>query len=248
MLSHGQSRGRAQVPLFEKCFIWLRDRGFFLVLLALQNLKSGLFLCPTILGHVNPNRALTRHGAKVGDRVYVTGTLGDSKAGLQILQRQKNQKKPTVPQPYETFLKKRHLRPTPRLAVGQHLSQDRLAHAAIDVSDGLSGDIHHLCQASGVGVELWATHLPISRQCQAYAAAHRVNPIDIALEGGEDYELLFTINPRNQDKVTDLSHMLKTTMTCIGEIQPKPFGLALKLESGIQQKITRQSYDHFSKP
>jgi thiamine-monophosphate kinase len=208
--------------------------------------KSGLFLCLTILGHVNPNRALTRHGAKVGDRVYVTGTLGDSKAGLQILQHQKKQKKHTVPQSYDTFLKKRHLRPTPRLAVGQHLSQDRLAHAAIDVSDGLSGDIHHLCQASHVGVELWASHLPISRQCQAYAAAHRVNPIDIALEGGEDYELLFTINPQNQARVTDLAHMLKTTMTCIGEIKPKLFGLRLKLEGGNNRKIIRQSFDHFS--
>jgi len=210
--------------------------------------KSGLFLCLTILGHVNPNHALTRHGAKVGDRVYVTGTLGDSKAGLHILQRQKKQNKPKVPQPYETFLKKRHLRPTPRLAIGQHLSQDRLAHAAIDVSDGLSGDIHHLCQASRVGVELWATHLPISPPCQAYAAAHRRNPIDIALEGGEDYELLFTIDPRNQDRVIDLSHRLKTTMTCIGEIKPKPFGLKLQLENGNNRKIIRQSFDHFSKP
>ncbi len=208
--------------------------------------KSGLFLCLTILGHVRANRALTRQGAKVGDRVYVTGTLGDSKAGLQILQRQRKQKKTTTHQPYETFLKKRHLCPIPRLAIGQHLSQGRLAHAAIDVSDGLSGDIHHLCHASRVGVELWATHLPISRQCQAYAAAHRCNPIDIALEGGEDYELLFTIDPRNQGRVTELSHTLKTTMTCIGEIKPKPFGLRLKLEDGINRKIMRQSYDHFS--
>jgi len=209
--------------------------------------KSGLFLCFTILGHVPPKQALTRQSAKVGDKVYVTGTLGDSKAGLQILQRQAKQQTSHADQPYERFLKKRHLRPTPRLAIGQHLSKDRLAHAAIDVSDGLSGDILHLCQASQVGVELWASHLPISRQCQTYTANHCPNPIDFALAGGEDYELLFTIPSRNQGKVSDLSRVLKTKMTCIGEIKPKSFGLRLKLKGGTSRNISRQSYDHFSK-
>ena len=209
--------------------------------------KSGLFLCLTILGEVPPKLALTRHGAKIGDKVYVTGCLGDSKAGLQILQHQAETKQTTPMQPYETFLKKRHLRPTPRLAVGQHLSRHRLAHSAIDVSDGLSGDIRHICQASQVGVELWASHIPLSRQCQAYTASQRRNPIDFALAGGEDYELLFTIAPRNQSKVSDLGRTLKTQMTCIGEIKPRSYGLRLKLEGGTSRNIAKQSYDHFSK-
>ncbi len=208
--------------------------------------KSGLFLCLTILGQVPSNQALTRRGAKVGDKIYVTGTLGDSKAGLQILQNQAKSKKTTAGKPYETFLKKRHLRPTPRLAVGQHLSRDHLAHAAIDVSDGLSGDILHLCEASRVGVELWASQLPLSRQCQAYAATQGHNPIDFALAGGEDYELLFTIAPRHQAQVSDLGKRLRTQMTCIGEIKPRAYGLRLKLEGGNHRNITRQSYDHFS--
>lgn len=209
--------------------------------------KSGLFLCLTILGQAPPKRVLTRQGAKVGDKVYVTGTLGDSKAGLQILQHQAKHKNAKADQPYEKFLKKRHLRPTPRLAVGQHLLKDGLAHAAIDVSDGLSGDIQHLCKASQVGVELWASHLPLSRQCQAYISTHFYSSIDFALAGGEDYELLFTVAPRNQGKVFDLAKILNTKMTCIGEIKPKSFGLRLKLEGGNSRKISRQSYDHFSK-
>jgi thiamine-monophosphate kinase len=209
--------------------------------------KSGLFLCVTILGQVAKNHALTRQGARVGDRVYVTGTLGDSHAGLEILQRRSKKKKASPPQPYEMFLKKRHLRPTPRLAIGHALSQGRLAHAAIDVSDGLSGDIHHICEASRVGVELRADLLPISRQCRAYAAAHRLDPIDIALEGGEDYELLFTIAPRNQKTMSGLSHTFKTPITCIGEIKPKSFGRRLKSEEGINRNILKKSYDHFSR-
>lgn len=209
--------------------------------------KSGLFLCLTILGQAPPKRVLTRQGAKIGDRVYVTGTLGDSKAGLQILQHQAKHQRTKADQPYERFLKKRHLQPTPRLAVGQHLSKERLAHAAIDVSDGLSGDIQHICQASQVGVELWSSHLPLSRQCQTYAATQHHSSIDFALAGGEDYELLFTVAPRNQGKVSDLAKILSTKMTCIGEIKPKPFGLKLKLESGNSRNISRQSYDHFSK-
>ena len=208
--------------------------------------KSGLFLCLTILGHVKPDRALTRRGAKVGDRVFVTGTLGDSTAGLQLLQHHMTQTRPRTDQPYETFLKKRHLRPTPRLATGQHLSQGRLAHAAIDISDGLSGDIHHLCQASHVGVELWASQLPMSRQCRTYAATHHIDPLTLVLAGGEDYELLFTIDPRKQKKVEDLSKTVKTKLTCIGAIHPKSFGLRLKLKNGVSQNIVRQSYNHFS--
>ncbi len=223
-----------------------RQYGVSLVGGDTSSSKSGLFLCLTILGHIRPNRALPRHGAKVGDRVYVTGTLGDSKAGLQILQRRQTRKAHMKHQPYETFLKKRHVRPTPRLAIAQHLSQNRLAHAAIDVSDGLSGDLHQLCQASRVGVELWAHHLPISRQCQAYAQTHRLDPIDFALAGGEDYELLFTTAPRNHGKVANLAKRLKTQVTWIGEIKPKPFGLKLKSESGVCRNISIQSYDHFS--
>jgi thiamine-monophosphate kinase len=208
--------------------------------------KSGLFLCITILGHVAKKHALTRHSAKIGDHVYVTGTLGDSKAGLQILQHKNRTKKLMTPTPYDKFLIKRHLRPTPRLAIGKVLSQDRLAHSAIDVSDGLSGDILHICEASGVGIEIQAESLPISPQCRAYATSSNLDPIDLALSGGEDYELLFTIARRNQSKMSHISQTLKTPLTCIGEIKPTSFGRRLKLKGGNDRNIVSKSYDHFS--
>jgi len=208
--------------------------------------RSGLFLCLTILGHVKPNRAITRQGAKQGDLVYVTGTLGDSHAGLQILQHHMKSRKRSGRRLYETFLKNRHLRPTPRVALGQHLSQNRLANAAIDLSDGLSGDIHHLCQASQVGVELWASRLPLSQPCQAFAAERHLDPIDLALAGGEDYELLFTVKPSKRDHLLNVSKSFKTKVTCIGEIKPKSYGLRLKLEGQRSRNISRQSYNHFS--
>ena len=209
--------------------------------------QSGIFLCMTILGQVKANHALKRSGAKIGDRVYVTGTLGDSKAGLQILQRRAIQKNANAPRAYESFLIKRHLRPTPRPAIGQQLAKSRWAHGAIDISDGLSGDIHHLCKASGVGVELWASHLPLSRQCATYAEAHGLSPIELALEGGEDYELMFTVPPRHQPKMVTLSKTFKTSLTCIGKIRPQSFGLKLKSEGGTSRSIAKHSYDHFSK-
>lgn len=208
--------------------------------------QSGLFLCVTILGHVKTKQALRRNGAKIGDRVYVTGTLGDSNAGLRILRRQAKRKTYIAPKWYEAFLTKRHLRPTPRLAIAQHLSNHGLAHAAMDLSDGLSGDIHHLCQASHVGVELWADCLPLSRQCQAYALAQGLDPVDLAVAGGEDYELLFTIPPRHQNTMSHLSRKFKVPVACIGEIQRESFGLTLKFEGGISRNIGRHSYDHFS--
>lgn len=207
---------------------------------------SGLFLSLTILGQVKKNRALRRQGAKVGDLICVTGTLGDSRAGLEILQRQIQKKKTTSPRPYESFLKKRHLRPTARLVLGQYLSQHRLAHAAIDISDGLSGDLLHLCQASEVGAELRAKDLPVSRQCHVYTAANDLDPFDFALIGGEDYELLFTMHPRHQSKLANLSRKAKIPITCIGTIKPKSFGLRLKLEDGTNQNISNRSYNHFS--
>jgi thiamine-monophosphate kinase len=208
--------------------------------------QSELFLSLTILGEVKTNMALRRQGAKTGDLICVTGTLGDSKAGLQIFQRQIQQTKTTMPRPYELFLRKRHLRPTARLVLGQYLSQHRLAHAAIDISDGLSGDLAHLCQSSQVGAELREKDLPISRQCHIYATANNLDPVDFALIGGEDYELLFTVHRRHQSKLAAISRRLKTPITCIGIIRPKSFGLRLMLKDGTNKNISSRSYNHFS--
>ena len=152
--------------------------------------RHGLFLSITLTGYVVSKRALRRDGARVGDIVYVTGTLGDSLAGLQIL---KTRPRKGISRRDIRYLIARHHRPTPRVRAGQFLVARGLATAAIDVSDGLSGDLVHLCEQSAVGVEIDAAALPLSHACRAYAAETKTDPIQLALRGGEDYELLFTV-------------------------------------------------------
>ncbi|TAJ25387.1 MAG: thiamine-phosphate kinase, partial [Nitrospirae bacterium] len=206
--------------------------------------RGGLFISVTLTGTAPPGQVLMRDGARVGDFIYVTGTLGDSLAGLNLLtaQRRKN------PPRYERTLMNRHLRPTARIAAGQTLASRGLATAAIDLSDGLSGDLAHLCEQSAVGAEITATALPLSPACRAYAAAHRVDPTRLALAGGEDYELLFTVSPKNRATVDRLAHEAPYRITSIGIIRPKSFGLRLRDEEGSLKKLTISSYQHFQNP
>lgn len=211
--------------------------------------RQDLFLSITIIGENPKGLCLTRAGAKVGDLLYVTGTLGDSHCGLKILQQHKAKTSRSSPhsskRPYQ-FLIARHLRPTARVDIGRLLSAGRIATAAIDLSDGLSGDLHHLCQQSRVGAEIEETHLPLSRACRTYATAQQSNPSTYALAGGEDYELLFTVPPKNQKKLDKIVHALNYPITKIGSIRSKNFGVRLTSYNGKQKRLTRVSYQHFT--
>lgn len=205
---------------------------------------SKIFLSLTIIGSVGVNRALTRNNAKIGDHIYVTGTLGDSNAGLRILQtRSANRRRPSA---VETFLVRRHLQPPPRVHVGQLLANRKLAHAVIDLSDGLSSDAGHVCEESRVGAEIRATALPLSSQLRDFARRDKRDPIEIALQGGEDYELLFTAPAKHHQKVLRVSEQTKVPITCIGEIKPETFGRQLVLPSGRKQKLSSESFRHFN--
>ena len=130
-----------------------------------------------ITGEVEPGKALLRSGARVGDTVFVSGTLGDAAAGLSLLEQRQ----------YDDFLARRFLRPTARVELGRQLSGR--ASGAIDVSDGLVGDLRKMLDASGVGADIDIDRLPLSRELRERfgdAAA------DFALTGGDDYELCFT--------------------------------------------------------
>lgn len=211
--------------------------------------KSGLFLSITLIGTTAAGKALFRHGARVGDRIYVTGTLGDSLAGLQLLTAGSipSTRKASTPlsRSHRRFLVNRHLHPAARLAEGQWLSHDRLATAAIDLSDGLSGDLRHICEESGVGAELDLGRFPISTACRRYAARHRLQPVRLALTGGEDYELLFTVSPRNQSTVERRARARGYHITCIGTIRPRRFGIRMTSQDGKSQPVPMTSYEHF---
>ena len=204
----------------------------------------GLFLSLTLTGSVPSGRALLRSGAQAGDQLYVTGTLGDALAGLHLLSRHRRIAA-RLPSSARRFLIDRHRRPTAHPNLGQILSGHRLATAAIDLSDGLSGDLRHLCEQSRVGIELDAAALPVSLALRAYARASRTDPVALALQGGEDYELLFTVPPSKERALTQATRRAGLQLTRIGAIRPRAFGLRLRDLSGRLRPLPATSYEHF---
>lgn len=213
----------------------------------LSSSSTKMFIGITVIGS-SPGTALTRKGARVGDFIYVTGTLGDSLAGLHLLRQAKHRrgtKKDRRATPHVRMLAQRHLRPTPRLTEGQFLAQHHCATAAIDLSDGLSSDLRHLCEGSNRGAVIEATALPISPACRWYAQAVHHDPIDLALMGGEDYELLFTASPHHRKAIEQEATRWKGGVTRIGMIQPHTFGIRLKTTQGSLRSLKVTSYQHF---
>lgn len=166
----------------------------------------------TVLGEVKKGNLLTRSGARPGDVVVVTGTLGDAAAGLDVLERGTGTMSPEI----EGRLLAAHLRPEPRLREIQLLFDSLTPTSCIDLSDGLASDLRHICTASGVGAEVELEKVPISVECHNIAALTGKPALEYALSGGEDFELLLTIPP---DSVGDLPRLLRATTTkVIGRI------------------------------
>ncbi|MBA2253157.1 MAG: thiamine-phosphate kinase [Nitrospirales bacterium] len=209
--------------------------------------RQGLFVNIVLIGSIPSGRALTRDGAQVGDLLYVTGTIGDALAGLRLLSLRPGTKGSllgTKKDPAQGLIR-RHLRPTPRVTVGQILSAQRLATSAIDLSDGLSGDLRHMCEQSHVGAQIDRDALPISSALRRYADMSKVDPVDVALQGGEDYELLFTVAHPHGKKVEQLGRQVDCRLSCIGIIKPEAYGFRIKDHSGSVRRLPMLSYQHF---
>ena len=205
------------------------------------------FISITLIGSVTPGRAIFRSGARVGDDLYVTGTLGDSLAGFKLLRHaHRRAKTPSLPTRQRALLIRRHLRPTARIAEGQWLSIHGWATAAIDVSDGLSGDLRHICEKSHVGADINLSALPLSPACRAYAKSTGQNPVTLALAGGEDYELLFTVASRHRRRFERLAAAQHIPFTRIGIIRPARSGIHSLAPDGKRQPLSITSYEHFS--
>jgi len=205
------------------------------------------FISITLIGSVTPGRAIFRSGARIGDDLYVTGTLGDSLAGLKLLrQAHRKAKTPSLPPRQRALLIRRHLRPTARIAEGQWLSIHGWATAAVDVSDGLSGDLRHICEESRVGADINLSALPLSPACRAYAKSTGQNPVTLALAGGEDYELLFTVASRHRRHFERLAAAQHIPFTRIGIIRPARSGIHSLAPDGKRKPLPITSYEHFS--
>jgi len=213
---------------------------------------GGWFVGVTAVGTVERGRALLRSGARTGDAIYVTGTLGDSLAGLALANERigragRRSRAAILSARQRAFLFKRHLRPDARVTVGRWLVRERLATSAIDLSDGLSGDIRHLCEESRVGAEIDTASLPLSQAGLAYAEATGSDPLQMALTGGEDYELLFTTPVRLCEKLERAARRKGFHLTKIGTIRPARFGVQARWPDGLKP-LSVTSYRHFRSP
>jgi thiamine-monophosphate kinase len=203
---------------------------------------SGLVVDTFLVGEVKPESLLLRSGARVGDLVLVTGHVGDSAAGLALVL------DPAVgcDEGYADKVLKAHLTPTPRLKEGRVIAGSGLATAMIDVSDGVLADLGHICERSEVGARIWAERLPISDAARAVAMAVGKDPLEWALGGGEDYELLFTASA---DKAKELAALVReetgTLASVIGEIVPAEEGIEVIQESGEPLSLKQGGWDHF---
>jgi thiamine-monophosphate kinase len=173
----------------------------------------------TAIGSVKPRRVLTRAEARPGDELYVSGRLGAAAAGLASLRASKINPNSERASDCET----RHLRPEPRLRLGALLGRTRTARACIDLSDGLADGVRQLARASRVGIVIEAGDLPIHPGAHAWFERHSGSALEAALSGGEDYELLFAVSPKNRRLLASVERMVPDLpITRVGRVMQSP--------------------------
>jgi thiamine-monophosphate kinase len=201
--------------------------------------RADILIDITVVGEVRTGAALRRSGARPGDTIYVSGRLGEAEAGLQRLRTAKGRVNPKDP------LLRKHLYPEPRLSLGAFLAAHRLASSMMDLSDGLSSDLVKLCAASKVGARIEAGLLPAVRLTHAHAR-YDLNrhgaAAELALDGGDDYELLFTVRP---EKAKHLPASYDgVALTPIGEVQ-KGRTILLVDKTGHRRALEAGGWDPF---
>jgi thiamine-monophosphate kinase len=191
----------------------------------------------TVIGEVDSGRAILRSGARPGDLLCVSGKLGEAELGLRLvlkgLQAKKQWKK----------LLKKHVEPEPRLALGQWLGKRKFATSMIDISDGLSTDLGHICKASGVGARVWTEKLPLANM-PLELKRQGFDAMRFALNGGEDYELLFTVPKRFARRLPTAVEGIPVTI--IGEITSEK-GITLVDLRGRPTTLRPGGWDPFRK-
>lgn len=197
-------------------------------------------LCLTIAGEVPAGQAIRRSGASVGDDVWVSGALGDAMLALAVLEH-----RTTLDADALAAARKRLERPVPRIALGQALRG--IATAMLDVSDGLTGDLSHLLDASGVGARIELARVPRSAALTAkLAGPERELALACLLAGGDDYELLFTAPVAMRGAIAALGQKVSVALTRIGTIVEGREGLRVLDEHGAAMASLPRAFDHFA--
>ena len=196
-----------------------------------------------------------RSGAQPGDQIFVTGFLGDAAAGLRLIERGARLHGPTTTETLPSAIGEqgselhpldhlllRQLRPEPRVGWGLLIGEQQLATAMIDISDGLSSDLNHLCAESKVGALIDASSIPIDPLVTELSGRRALDPLMLALHGGEDFELLFTVNPENVAKLP--TRVDGVSLTRIGEIKDASVGVRIS-EGSRTWNLEPGGWEHF---
>ena len=214
------------------------------VALAGGNVTSSpgpLIVDVTAVGSVRRRRILTRGGGKPGDLLYVTGSVGAAAAGLAWLRRAAGPG--SVEEAAVSELITRHRRPSPRLRIGAILGRTRAASACMDLSDGLADAVAQIATASGTGAVVHARALPIPEAARQWFVAQGQDPIRTALGGGDDYELLFAVSPRNRGRLRTVIRQARgVAITKIGELTPQR---PILLEQNGRTEPLPEGFTHF---
>ncbi len=194
----------------------------------------------TAIGTVKRRQALRRVGARPGDDLYVSGTVGSAGIGLQILKSSPSLS--SVSPVVERFLY-----PEPRVRLGVLLGRNRTASASVDLSDGLADGIQRIAEASGVGVVVDADALPIDVNGRAWCLEHGIDPVHMALSAGDDYELLFSVRPRARGRLKGPLEHGGTTLTRIGTCTKETALVVRSIQDGRQTErpLPPTDYQHF---
>ena len=206
----------------------------------------GMTISVTAIGTVQEEKITYRSGAKKGDILCVTGNLGGAYLGLQILEREKQlyMDNPGIQPDLEEqkYVLECQLKPEARKDMIEHFDKAQLVPTAmIDISDGLASDLMHICKASGVGAYIEETKIPLNQEAQLLALKFQLDPVTTALNGGEDYELLFTIKEADLEKVR-----LMPSTYIIGEITEAKDGVTLHTNGGNIHPLKAQGWNHFA--
>ena len=208
--------------------------------------KSGFIISVTAIGEVAPDKYVTRSGARPTDLICVSGNLGAAYLGLQLLEREKKifLENPGI-QPdlqQQAYVIGRILKPEPRADITEWLQENEIIPTAmIDVSDGLSSELLHICNNSNVGCTIYEDKIPVHDETKSVADMFGVSVVTCALSGGEDYELLFTIRQEDYEKV-----VRNNNIRVIGYVTGKDEGAVLQTKGGNKHALTAQGWNAFA--
>jgi len=241
---------------FEGFFALADQFGVTLAGGDVSETKQGIVIDSVLLGEVASSAAVLRCGAKPGDQIFISGTLGGAAAGLKLIEKGARVRSPGVSEGTNhqadasisddeaiQSLLLRQLRPSPRVGWGIILGEERLATAMIDLSDGLSSDLRHLCEESNVGALIESASIPLDEDLKHLCGRRALDPLALALHGGEDFELLFTASPK------DISRLPKrvdgVAIIRIGEITDTIGQIRIREKDRVWD-LQAKGFEHFA--